>query len=310
MAGRDNPFKPPEDTTYTKETTKVNPGDLLKATVEEVVLPVTQGAITYNGDAARLANGSGTLTQGAGKGGYSKGNDIVGQLFSWDIAQSHYFTVQIYSPRNPDYPYPTGLHDKQGKPFSFCSGQGTWKDYIPLKSMNFNYTSYDNMSLPLHILGDFPLLHRKKVTTIQFSCYDMDDDRIELALKAWENQCFPGACVEYLDNIKAQLTYTSYDVKGKKNFSISFEVIPTGTVSVSRGYEENSAKFLTFSVVAVGAPGVNANMGAAGGKGNVGRAFTYGELGYGGPGEVDYVYELSVQGAIPQYSEKYKVQVT
>ena len=171
--------------------------------------------------------------------------------------------------------------------------------------MNFNYTSYDNMSIPLHILGDFPLLYRKKVTSIGFSCYDMDDDRIELALKAWENQCFPGSCVEYLDNIKAKLTYTSYDVKGRKNFTISLEVIPTGVVSVGRSYEENSAKFLNFGVVAVGFPGANASMGSE----SQGKGLRYGELGYGGTGEVDIVYVRDVSAVIPNYDEYYKVQV-
>lgn len=297
---RENPFKPPEDSTNTKK--------VLNATISVTdTNSVTKGPITYYGDAAQLANGT---MKGTDKGGYTKANNLVDQIFSWDIAQSHFFTVQIYSPRNPYYPYPTGLHDKQGKPFSFCSGQGTWQNYIPIRSMNLNYTSYDNMTLPLHILGDFPLLHRKKVTAVQFSCYDLDDDRIEKALRAWENQCFPGSCVEYLDNIKAQFTYNSYDVTGKKNFSITFDVIPSGTVSVGRSYEENNAKFLNFSIVAVGAPGVSANMGASGGKGNVGREFTYGELGYGGPGEVDYVYERSVRAVIPQYDEQQKVQVT
>ena len=319
MAGRDNPFKPPEDTTYTKETTKVNPGDVLKATVEEVAIPVTQGQITYRGDAALLAGGgsaNGTASGvNNGRGGTTTANTIIDQKVAWDIAQSHFFTVQIYSPSNKYYPHPTGLHDKQGKAFAFASGHGVWENYIPIKSMSFNYVSYDNMSIPVNILGDFPLLNKKRVTVINFSCYDMDDDRIELALKYWEDQCFPGSYVEYLDNIKAKLTYTSYDVTGRKNFIREIEVIPSGTVSVSRAYDENAAKILNFSVIAVGVVGASidnmSGMARTGRNGRGGSAQEIAEIGYGDGSEYKgLLYERNVKAVIPGYDEKYKVQVT
>ena len=52
--------------------------------------------------------------------------------------------------------------------------------------------------------------------------------------------------------------YVSYDVKGKRNFVRYLDVIPASTVSVSRSYEENGPKLLSFSVVAVGTTGANA----------------------------------------------------
>lgn len=185
--------------------------------------------------------------------------DVGGDTLDWwDIAQSHFFTVQIYSPRNNG----VGLHDEKGEPFNFSSGQGTYKNFIPLKSMNFNYTSYDNMNIPFGIFGDLPILHKKKVTSISFSCYDIDQDAIEKALRYWEQQCFPGGMyVAYLEDVAAELKYTSYDVKGRENFTRVLQVIPASTVSVSRSYEENAAKLLNFSVVAVGAPGASANNG-------------------------------------------------
>ena len=209
----------------------------------------------------------------------------------WDIAQSHFFTVQIYSKPTSTYGKATGLHDKNGKPFNFASGQGTYKDYLPIKSMNFTYTSYDNMSIPLAVLGDFPLLHRKKVTTINFTCYDMDQDVIEDALRYWEMQCFPeNKYVEYLDNIKATLTYTSYDVTGKKTFVRTLDVIPTNQVSVSRSYEENGAKLLNFSVIAVGTTGANSKVSGGG---------IIKERGYGDGNEwANLVYEKQIGAAI------------
>ena len=131
------------------------------------------------------------------------------------------------------------------------------------------------MNIPFGIFGDFPLLHKKKVTSVSFSCYDIDDDRIEQALKYWEQQCFPSdSYVAFLDEVKATLTYTSYDTKGKKNYIRTLDVIPASSVSVSRDYESNGAKLLNFSVVAVGYPGAS----AGGKKGDwIIREYGYGD---------------------------------
>lgn len=197
-------------------------------------------------------------------------------LDNWDIAQSHFFTVQI-----------SQLLDKNGKMFQFASGQGTYKDYIPIKSMNLIYTSYDNMSIPFNIFGNLPLLHRKSVSTISFSCYDIDQDVIEMALRAWENRCFPeGRYVAYLDDIKASFKYRSYDVTGKMNFEKEFFVIPSSGVSVSRSYEENAAKMLNFSLAVVGLPGASASSG---------RGLRIAEYGYGeGYEKADLLYEKNI----------------
>ena len=90
-----------------------------------------------------------------------------------------------------------------------------------------------------------------------------------------------------MDEVKATLKYTSYDVKGKTNFVRTLDVIPGQSVSVSRDYEENGAKLLNFSVEAVGAPGVSAN-------GNNGSQIIK-ERGYGdGNDYADLVYEATV----------------
>jgi hypothetical protein len=222
-------------------------------------------------------------------GSTKKSTDAGGDVMDWwDIAQSHFFTVQIFNDKNG-----AGIHDANGTPFNFCSGEGTYKNYIPVKSMNFNYTAYDNMSIPLGIFGDFPLLHRKKVTSISFSCYDIDQDAIEKAVKYWEQQCFPkGLYVAYLEDIAAKLSYTSYDVKGRENFTRILYVIPAGSVSVNRSYEENAAKMVNFSVVAVGSPGASATAGdLTGGQGIK-------ERGYGdGYENANRVYETQVSAA-------------
>ena len=160
--------------------------------------------------------------------------------------------------------------------------------------MNFNYTTYDNMSIPFAIFGDFPLLHRKKVTSVSFSCYDIDQDAIEKALKYWEQKCFPqGMYAAYLSDVAATLKYTSYDVKGRENFTRVLDVIPAGSTSVSRSYEENGAKLLNFSVVAVGAPGASAT------TGDLSSGAGIKERGYGDGNEnANRTYERKVSGII------------
>ena len=233
--------------------------------------PIAQGEVSYVNTGAKFLKGFINKRDNPKSTKTDAGGDIIE---NWDVAQSHFFTVQI-----------SQLIDKKGNTFSFASGRGTYKDYVPIKSMNLTYTSYDNMSVPFGIFGDLPLLHKKKVSTISFSCYDIDQDVIEMAVRAWENRCFPeGRYVAYLDDIKALFSYRSYDVKGKLNFEKRFYVIPASSVSVSRSYEENSAKMINFSLAVVGMPSASAN------SGDGLRIAEYG-YGEGYEGAVDLYYE-------------------
>lgn len=154
-----------------------------------------------------------------------------------NLAQSHHFTIQIEK-FNMSY---------------FKTPEGTFSEFLPVKSMNYNYVSYENMSIPLSIFGDFPLLNKKRVTTIALTCYDLDDNKLEHELKSWENACFPkGRYVAYMEDIVRKLTYRGYDVKGKETLKHDIYVIPTGNVGVSRDYSANDAKLLVFSLVCVG----------------------------------------------------------
>lgn len=257
--------------------------DTLRSSTEA---SVTDGELTYYGDSTKAFNLSAEKS-------YSPptNTDAGGDMMDWwDIAQSHFFTVQIYSSKNNG----VGLHDENGLAFNFASGEGTYKNYIPIKSMNFNYTTYDNMNIPFGIFGDFPLLHKKKVTSISFTCYDIDQDAIEKALRYWEQQCFPkGMYAAYLSDVAAELKYTSYDVKGRVNFTKILEVIPASSVSVSRSYEENAAKLLNFSVVAVGAPGAAATTGESASNGLIA------ERGYGdGNYNPNRVYETNITSVL------------
>ena len=182
---------------------------------------------TLKNGGSRSSNSSQTLVS----------TNINHGLFLTDIAQAHHFTVNI-----------EGFNMS-----NFTTPAGTYKDFLPVKSINLNYTSYENMTIPISIFGDFPLLNKKRVSTISLACFDTDDNKLEHEILKWEDMCFPkGRYVAYMEDIVRKFTYRGFNVKGKETFTISFYVIPTGSVSVSRDYSNNDAKIVNFSLVCVG----------------------------------------------------------
>jgi len=202
-------------------------------------------------------------------------------IFLQDIAQSHHFTVELGS----------GEFERYRTPY------GSFSKFLPVKSINLNYTSYENMSIPLAIFGDFPLLNRKRVSTISLACYDIDSNRLENQLRVWESQCFPkGRYVAYMDDIVKKLIYRGYDVKGKETLVKTMYVIPSGAVSVSRDYSANDAKLLNFSLVCVGD---GATCATGDGKGFEVPIVDHGGGG-NGPGATAFA-EVYATGVTPRY---------
>ena len=161
-------------------------------------------------------------------------------IFIMDLAQSHHYTVHIDGMNMSNFKTPTGI---------FSQGKG----FLPVKTMNLKYTSYENMSIPVAIFGDFPLLNKKRVSTIDLTCYDTDKNELEYELRLWEAQCFPkGRFVAYMDDIAREFIYRGYGVDGKQTLEYRVFVIPAGNLSVSRDYSNNEAKIVNFSVVVVG----------------------------------------------------------
>lgn len=158
-------------------------------------------------------------------------------IFATDIAQSHHFTVHI-----------DGIYMSRTK-----SPNENFGEFLPVKNIDLSYTSYENMSIPVAIFGDFPLLNKKRVSTINLTCYDNDNNDLENELRTWESTCFPlGRYVAYITDVAKKFTYKGYNVKGKETLEASFYVIPSGRVSVSRDYSANDAKMVSFGLVCVG----------------------------------------------------------
>lgn len=177
-------------------------------------------------------------------------------LLRMDIAQSKYFTVELAGGilgnyLNLDLP----CESKESADFKLQCTQ-----FLPVKSITIQDTNYDNMSIPMAVFSDIPLLSKKKTCTIQLTCYDKDDDRLEISLRRWKNQCFIGNRVVYMSEIYTTFKYRSYNVKGKLNYSVDYYVIPVGPLTISRDYESNNEKLITFNLATIGEAATNSSL--------------------------------------------------
>ena len=154
-----------------------------------------------------------------------------------DIAQSHHFTVTI---------------DK----LNVESPTEKFGYFLPVHSIMYTQSVYENMNIPVGIFGDINILRRKQVSKLNLTLYDLGTDPIEDKIKAWENECYPkGKYVNYISEIAGELTYTSFAPDGKRNKTIVMYVIPAGDFSIRRSYEENAPKLINFGVVVIGFKG-------------------------------------------------------
>ena len=203
-----------------------------------------EGVYYLSSQEEAILKAAGHVTEGQPVAILAEQNSLSGGIsdfdtFVMDVAQSHHFSVTIEG--LPAIMAPEGV-------MGHSKGEG-----LPVKNINLNYTSYENMSIPLAIFGDSPLLSRKRVSTISLSCYDEDSNKLEYALKEWENSCFPyGRYVAYMDDIARKFDYRGYGVDGRETLRCAFYVIPAGSVNISRDYSANDAKLVNFNLVCVG----------------------------------------------------------
>ncbi len=181
-------------------------------------------------------------------------------LFLSNIAQSRYFTITIDKLTFNGAPIKFHLSKPSEEEYKGTTPPNTFGDFFPVKNISLTFTSYNNMSIPFAIFGNLPILHKKQLAKININAYDFDDDRVELALQRWEQECFPNSkYVAYLDTVASPFEYTSYDVTGRVTYHKRLIVIPADSVQVNRGYDDNNEKIVSFSLVAVGETGSSAN---------------------------------------------------
>lgn len=165
-----------------------------------------------------------------------------------DISQSHHFTVTI---------------SKIKVEFTTRA----FGNFLPVKAISYSEIGYNHMSIPVGIFGNFPIMHKRNVGTINLTLYDTGKDDIEAQIRQWESECFPrGKYVNFLSNIAAEMKYSSFTPTGVLNKTLVLYVIPANSYIVTRNYEENNAKLITISLAVVGFKGdVNVGLQSSGG---------------------------------------------
>lgn len=204
--------------------------DMTQYGTEEYMCPASSELITPVNDQAKALMG--------GEGGNSQEAPVIsGSYITHDISQSHHFRINI---------------DKI--PVEFNSK--VFGNFLPVKSISFDEITFENLTIPVGIFGDFPIMQKRRLGRFSLSLYDPAGDEIEKSLQIWENLCFPqGKYVNYLSEIVGKMKYASYSVDGTLNSELSFYVLPTDSHRISRGYEENALKLIQFSLVVVGVVG-------------------------------------------------------
>lgn len=204
-------------------------------------------------------------------------------LTALDIAQSHFFTIQIAGMVHPSMKhsynatvttakatdYLTSVIDSGNKVIAGESDVYTYRElenlktykvhkgyneFLPVKSVNLTESGISTLTLPLGIFSDFPIAHRKKITRLNITIVDTDDDWYEQQLRTWYYQTVPSdlGYVGYMSDIIRELTFTSYNTKGDRNYVRRLFVMLVDDMQINRDYESNSFKEIAFSVAVVG----------------------------------------------------------
>jgi len=144
---------------------------------------------------------------------------------------------------------------KNGKKTSEKGGYG---EFLPIKNIAYKPIAIESTKLQFGIFADFPLIHKRKMGSIQITLLDNALNDYEMAVYKWFSGCHPTHEKDYnegyvlpMGEIFKDAKYVEYRNDGKISKIYSFEVIPDGDVSVARSYENASLKEITFNVLIV-----------------------------------------------------------
>lgn len=127
-------------------------------------------------------------------------------------------------------------------------------NFLPVKSMNFTPVSLETTTIPLGIFSDMSFITRRKVGKFNITIYDTNDNFYEKKLLEWYNLSVPNnrGYVGYMKDIVSNMLYVSYSTTGIVENTLNLEVMLAEDLNISRDYESNELKTITFSVIVVG----------------------------------------------------------
>lgn len=156
-------------------------------------------------------------------------------MFSMDMAQSRFFTVELGAPNK-----------SKNKISTFKGMEG-----LPVKNISYTVTGIETMTLPIGVFRDLPIPIGKKLPTITLTLLDSGIDQIEMQLRDWFESMIPSSknTISYLDDMVGTLKYKSYDTSGNPNYTYTANVMLTEDLSISRDYEANELKSLQINLI-------------------------------------------------------------
>ena len=131
------------------EATQYGATDYECPTPDRLICPVDQQA---------------ALLMNSGNGSKEEIAPLIGSYITHDISQSHHFKIKI-----------------DQIPIEFNSDK--FGEFLPVKSISFDEISFEHLTIPVGIFGDFPIMHNRRLGRFSLSLYDVTEDKIELALQ-------------------------------------------------------------------------------------------------------------------------------
>lgn len=160
----------------------------------------------------------------------------VSDIFRVTMGQAHHFTFKI---------------DRLMVNNSIT--HSTYGKFLPIKTITYKPVAIESTKLNFGIFADFPIIHKRKMGSVQVTLLDTCHNDYEQAVFEWFDTCHDtgSGFVAPLAEIIQPAEYMEYTNNGKRSKKYTFEVIPDGDVSISRSYENASLKEITFNTIIV-----------------------------------------------------------
>lgn len=162
----------------------------------------------------------------------------VSNIFELNMALTHHFTFTIDGLTvNASMIHPTYKYSR----------------FLPVKSLNFTSIAVESTKIQTGIFADFPIFHRKRMSTLTCTLNDLDTHEYEHAVFKWFDGCIEDqkGFVATMDEIVRDARLVVYDTKGKAMKSFNFSIIPDGDITTSKNYETASLKEFQFKAIIV-----------------------------------------------------------
>lgn len=208
--------------------------------------------------------------------GISNDNSQLNSIFNLNAQQSAYFTLLIegfeYSRYHTSYMSTTksandGRRDNYfnrannaftyGRPLQNTGFDNFNRNaslyWMPLKSLNYTQGSIETANISTGVFADLQLPFRKHSPVLSIETYDDRSDFFEMKLREWHNMSvLTEGFVPVLESICKKVHIRSWSTNGECNSITECQCILTDDISVTRSYEENGLKVVSFKLTVVG----------------------------------------------------------